>query len=102
VVPFALLLLLAAHNVTKAFLWVWNTGDYFSAAAAAAAVVTAGLIHAAFEDWMFAVGYYVCVFFWTIAFILVDVLPSASSAHAPESAATFEQHFQTAPLPSLP
>src|SRR5207248_5773577 len=66
VVPFILLLLLAAHNAARVFLWVRSTGDFSSAALPAAAVVAAGLVHAAFEDWMFAVGYYVCVFFWTI------------------------------------
>ena len=31
-----------------------------------------GLIHAAFEDWMFAPGSYLCVFFWVAAFLLID------------------------------
>src|SRR5579863_8303399 len=38
-----------------------------------AMVMVAGMIHAALEDWMFAPGNYLCVFFWSVAFILVDV-----------------------------
>jgi len=101
VVPFILLLLLAAHNAARVFLWVRSTGDFSSAALPAAAVVAAGLVHAAFEDWMFAVGYYVCVFFWTIAFILIDVMPHASSVHTPETIVALEERFQSAPLASL-
>ena len=32
----------------------------------------AALLHAAFEDWLFAPGYYLCAFYWSIAFIFVD------------------------------
>jgi hypothetical protein len=30
-----------------------------------------------FEDWLFAPGYYLCVFFWSLAFVLVDVAPKS-------------------------
>jgi hypothetical protein len=45
-------------------------------------------VHAAFEDWLFAPGYYLCVFFWALAFIMVDVLPAITSspASAPQNA----------------
>jgi hypothetical protein len=47
------------------------------------------MAHAFFEDWMVAVGYYLCVFFWVGAFWFVDLMPApvpvlarnASSAH---------------------
>ena len=42
-------------------------------------VVLAGLLHAGFEDWLFAVGYYLTVFFWVAAFLLMDVLPGEST-----------------------
>jgi hypothetical protein len=45
--------------------------------------MAAGLVHAGFEDWLFAVGYYLCVFFWTLAFMFVDVLPHPTGAHQP-------------------
>jgi hypothetical protein len=39
-------------------------------------VLLAGLIHASLEDWLFAPGYYLCVFFWSMAFVLADYTPS--------------------------
>jgi hypothetical protein len=42
-----------------------------------AMVVLAGLVDASFEDWLFAVGYYLCVFFWAFAFVLADFVPDA-------------------------
>jgi hypothetical protein len=38
------------------------------------------MIHAAFEDWLFAPGYYLCVFFWSMAFVFVDQLPSPAQS----------------------
>jgi len=35
----------------------------------------AGILHAIFEDWMFAPGNYLCVFYWSLAFIFIDVAP---------------------------
>jgi len=75
VVPFFALVLITALNATRVMVWLRRTGDPFSPAVPLALVVIAGLIHAAFEDWMFAVGYYLCVLFWSLAFILLDVLP---------------------------
>ena len=75
VVPFYALVLLAARNAGFIFAWARRTQDVFSPAIPAAAIVTAGLIDAMFEDWLFAVGYYVCVFFWVMAFVLVDLMP---------------------------
>ena len=75
VVPFYLLVALTAGYACRVFVWLRRSGNVFSPAVPAAAIVAAGLFHAMFEDWMFAVGYYLCVFFWVTAFILVDVLP---------------------------
>ncbi len=41
-------------------------------------VVLSGLAHANFEDWLFAVGAYPCIFFWVFAFLLADLLPAAA------------------------
>jgi len=87
VVPFYALIALAVLNVRSAFSWVRRTQDVFSPALLLAAIVTAGLIDAMFEDWLFAVGYYLCVFFWITAFLLVDVLPRPSIVYSPEPAA---------------
>jgi len=66
------LVLAVALNAGEVVLWVRRTGDASSAALPIALVVIAGLVHAAFEDWLFAVGYYLCVFFWSLAFALND------------------------------
>jgi len=84
VLPFYALVMLACLNVRSVFSWVRRTQDVFSPALPAAAIVTAGLIDAMFEDWLFAVGYYMCVFFWAMAFILVDLLPRATVVYSPE------------------
>lgn len=39
---------------------------------ALAVVILAGMVHAAFEDWMFAPGNYISVFFWCLVFIFID------------------------------
>jgi O-antigen ligase len=80
VVPFYFLIGMMALNVRRVFSRLRQNGDALSPAAPAAAIVAAGLVHAAFEDWMFAVGYHLCVFFWAIAFILVDVLQEPARA----------------------
>ena len=38
-------------------------------------VAIAGLVHACFEDWLFAVGSYLCLFFWVSVFLLMDLAP---------------------------
>jgi O-antigen ligase len=86
VIPFYTLIFLAIRNVALVFSWLRSTRDAFLPALPAAAIVVAGLIDAAFEDWMFAVGYYLCVFFWVMAFILVDVMPArAAVVYVPET-----------------
>jgi O-antigen ligase len=77
-IPFFALVILIVTNVVRALARVRRTGDVFSPLVPLAGVLAAGLVHAAFEDWLFAVGYYLCVFFWTLAFIMVDVLPAAA------------------------
>ncbi len=75
--PFLLMLFALAGKVLRTVLWMLNTGSPFHPAVPVAMIIVAGLLHAGFEDWMFAPGYYLCVFFWSFAFILVDVAPWA-------------------------
>jgi len=83
VVPFLVLVFLVALTVARVMIWVRRTGDAYSPALPIAAVLAAGLVHAIFEDWMFAVGYYGCVFFWALAFVLVDLVKIGHlSAHS--------------------
>ena len=76
VIPFYVLALIVATRTTQVLIWLKRTKDPFSPAVPIALVMIAGLIHAGFEDWLFAVGYYLCVFFWSLAFVLIDVLPA--------------------------
>lgn len=75
--PFALLLLSLLAKVVRTCLWMLNTTSPHHLAVPLAMVIFAGLIHASFEDWLFAPGYYLCVFFWSMAFILTDYAPWA-------------------------
>jgi O-antigen ligase len=77
VVPFLLLLLLLLGKTLRTMLWLIQTRNPCHPAVPLAIVMVAGLIHAGFEDWLFAPGNYLCVFFWSLAFILVDLAPSS-------------------------
>jgi len=97
VIPFYALALIVGVRTSQVLFWLRRTKDPFSPAVPIAIVMVAGLIHAGFEDWMFAVGYYLCVFFWSLAFVLIDVLPvtapnPAFSSHAfvPPSPGNFD------------
>jgi O-antigen ligase len=92
--PFSLLILLVIRMVVGVLIWMRRTGYVMHPAIPVALVMLAGLVHAFFEDWLFAVGYYLSVFFWVCAFILDDIRPergplrlaSASPAHPRKSA----------------
>jgi O-antigen ligase len=75
-VPFLILALQVATNAARVLVLTRKTRDSLSLALPLAIVMAAGLVHAGFEDWLFAVGNYLCVFFWSMAFILVDLLPA--------------------------
>ncbi|MGH9642560.1 MAG: O-antigen ligase family protein [Terriglobales bacterium] len=77
VTPFLAVLWLTASNVWRVCAWMNRTSDFRHYSIPLAMVVLAGLIHASFEDWMFAVGAYPCVYFWVFAFLLADLLPPA-------------------------
>lgn len=47
-----------------------------------AMVVLAGFVHASFEDWLFAVGSYLSLWFWASAFMLADLVPQSAIAPA--------------------
>jgi O-antigen ligase len=77
VLPFAALLAMTAWNVWKVFAWMKRSANPRHYSIPLAMVVLAGLVHAIFEDWLFAPGYYLCVYFWFLAFLLDDVVPAA-------------------------
>jgi len=82
-IPFLALLLMIVGNVGRALAEMRRTGNIFSPAVPLAGVLFAGLVHAAFEDWLFAPGYYLCVFFWALAFIMADIVRPAVPSVAP-------------------
>jgi len=71
--PVLVLLLTLAKRILQTIRWMRTTGSPLHPAVPVALVLVAAVIHAGFEDWMFAPGNYMCVFFWCLAFILVDV-----------------------------
>jgi O-antigen ligase len=81
-IPFFALVILIAVNVGRVLAQMRRTGNVFSHAVPLAGVLVAGLVHAGFEDWLFAPGYYLCVFFWTVAFIMVDVFSATATSAA--------------------
>jgi O-antigen ligase len=72
VVPFYFLLTLIILNAHKVLVRVHRGENALSPAIPAVAIIAAGVVHALFEDWLFAVGYYLCVFFWSICRILLQ------------------------------
>lgn len=79
VLPFLFLLILLVRAVARACMWVRRTRSPRHYALPFAMVIVAGLVHASFEDWLFAAGFYLCVFFWVSAFLLIDLTSEISS-----------------------
>jgi O-antigen ligase len=76
VLPFIALLAMTVSNVWKVCVRMNRTLDPRAYSIPVAMVVLAGLVHATFEDWLFAVGSYLCLFFWFFAFVLADFAPN--------------------------
>jgi O-antigen ligase len=83
VLPFVALLAVTLSNIWKVCAWMNRTCDPRHYSVPLAMVAMAGLVHAAFEDWLFAAGYYVCVYFWIFAILLADCVPHEAGALAP-------------------
>jgi len=81
--PFLALLLLTVRNVWRVVGWMNRTSNPHHYSVPLAMIVLCGLVHATFEDWLFAVGSYACVFFWVSAFLLADVVPAEAVARIP-------------------
>jgi O-antigen ligase len=82
VIPFVFLLFLVVRMIVQMCLWMRRTANVYHPGIPMAMVLVAGLVHAFFEDWLFAVGYHLCVFFWIMAFLLKDLLPSRDEVNA--------------------
>jgi O-antigen ligase len=83
VFPFVALLGLALSNVWKVCGSMKRTADPRPYAIPLAMVVLSGLVHANFEDWLFAAGSYLSLFFWVCAFVLADIVADAVAVPVP-------------------
>jgi hypothetical protein len=72
VCPFAALILMVIVNIGKSLRQIRKSGTTLSPLVPIVGVLIAGLVNAGFEDWLFAMGYYLCIVFWGLAFVLVD------------------------------
>ncbi|MBI3475479.1 MAG: O-antigen ligase family protein [Acidobacteria bacterium] len=79
IIPFLILLVFTVQAVARVCRYLRRTGNVSHYSAPLMMVMISGLFHAGFEDWLFAVGYYLTVFFWVLAFILIDVAPDLSA-----------------------
>jgi O-Antigen ligase len=78
VIPFVVLLCLVLALIVRVCRSIRRTADPRNYALPLVLVCIAGLVHAIFEDWLFAVGYYLTVFFWTVVFLLSDLQPRSA------------------------
>jgi len=81
VLPFVMLMVSLLRKVVKTVVWMRRAENPFHPAVPLAMLMLAGMIHAGLEDWLFAPGYYLCVFYWSMAFVFVDYAPSLTIAH---------------------
>lgn len=81
IIPFVILLALVLRQIYRGCSLMWRTRDVGHFVVPLVLVCIAGLVHAFFEDWLFAVGFYLTVFFWTSVFILAEL----QSERAPAS-----------------
>ncbi len=99
VIPFVFLLFLVIRMIVQMCLWMRRTANVYHAGIPMAMVLVAGLVHAFFEDWLFAVGYHLCVFFWIMAFLLRDLLPSATEVNVSYPSPAYSPILRPAPGP---
>jgi O-antigen ligase len=93
--PFLVLILLLVRVVARVVHWIRITRNPFHPGIPFALIALAGLVHASFEDWLFAVGSYLCVFFWVAIFILMDLRPDIE--RQPLRVAVQQRSYNVAP-----
>ncbi|HZP63869.1 MAG TPA: O-antigen ligase family protein [Terriglobales bacterium] len=79
-IPFFILLSFVLIRVTRVVLWMRRFRCPYSPAVPLAVFAAGALVHAGFEDWLFAVGYHTCILFWTFAFLLNDFVSYSTRA----------------------
>jgi len=83
--PFGLLFAVVLRMILRMCVWMYRTANPRHCAIPLAMVLLAGMVHGFFEDWLVAVGYYLCVFFWITVFLLNDLLPQWQPLHLPDA-----------------
>ncbi len=73
ILPFVTLLAMILRQIGRGCSRMWRTHDARSYTVPLVLIGIAGLIHAFFDDWLFAVGAYLNVFFWTSVFLLAQL-----------------------------
>jgi O-antigen ligase len=73
---FGFLIFLVLRMIFRVCVWMRRTSNPYHCAIPVAMFLLAGLVHAFFEDWLLATGYYLCVLFWVQAFWLRDLMPA--------------------------
>lgn len=73
ILPFFFLIIGVLLEVRAVSRYMLRTLDGSHPAVPLATMCLAGLIGATFEDWLFAVGYYLSVFLWSMVFCLIDM-----------------------------
>jgi O-antigen ligase len=81
--PFALLVLCLLREIWRVYSWLRRTGNLDHPSIVPAILILGSLVSAFFEDWLLAVGYYMCVIVWVPALLLCDWM--ACPANLPES-----------------
>ena len=94
--PFVFLLFLLLQSIARVCRWMRRAAHPFHYSIPLAMILVGGLVHAIFEDWLFAVGYYLTVFFWSAAFMLMDLTPPP----ARETVRVDLWHARVAPAPA--
>ncbi len=102
VFPFAAIIALTISNVWKVCTWMKRTADPRPYAIPLAMVVVSGLVHASFEDWIFAAGSYLSLFFWVCAFVLADMVADAVAVPAPRAVSRVSRPLPAAFGPIVP
>ncbi len=92
ILPFLFLLGMVVRATLRVYSWMRRTGSAAHYAVPFALITTAGLVHAGFEDWLFAPGSYLCLFFWVSAFLLIDLV-SFGAAAPPTPSAALDRSF---------
>ena len=84
ILPFIALIFTILGDIRAVSRYMRSTLDASHPAVPLAMICLAGLVGGVFEDWIFAVGYYLSVLFWCMAFCLADLtrrsLPSPTTA----------------------